>query len=248
MAVGTEPYWNALLFENLTHAILHELVRHVQVFGRVSPGHITQVLDTDLLALRMLLTRIVDQAHVAFQIGGTDVLLPEFHRRDLTIAVELAVLVGPLPVEALRRLAQVNCQNAVAGGGRFGDHRFDRSRIGIHVRDGRMQQATQLHVHFAGVLGGFGFREQILRNGTVLLVHVHGHGPLTAVAHHVGEQMLNQTGVGRFAGLHKFGHVLQEVVDALKLVVVHGIVLGELELLQTHVLLGHEAGHVQRAE
>ena len=60
--------------------------------------------------------------------------------------------------------------------------------------------------------------------------------------------MLDQAGVGRLAGLHQFGHVLQEVVDALELVVVHGIVLGELEFLQPHVLLGHETSHVQRAE
>ena len=60
--------------------------------------------------------------------------------------------------------------------------------------------------------------------------------------------MLHQTRIGRLAGTHQLGHVLQEVVDAFELVVVHGVVLGELELLETHVLLGHETGHVQRAE
>jgi hypothetical protein len=43
-------------------------------------------------------------------------------------------------------------------------------------------------------------------------------------------------------------HVLQEVVDALELVEVHRVVLGELELLEVHVLLGHIARHVERAE
>ena len=70
----------------------------------------------------------------------------------------------------------------------------------------------------------------------------------TAVAHHVGEQVLNETGVRGLAGAHEGGHVLQEVVDALELVVVHGVVLGELELLDVQVLLRDEAGHVQGAE
>ncbi len=248
MAVGTEPDRNALLFEDLAHAVLHELVRHVQVFGGVSAGHIAQVFDADLLALGMLLTRIVNEAHVAFQIGGTDVLVPELDRRDLTVAVEFAVLVGPLPIEALRRFTEVNRQNAVSCGGGLGDDRFDRRRIGVHVGHCGVQHATQLGVHLAGLLGGFGLREQILRNGAVLLVHVHGHGPLAAVSHHVMQQVLHETGIGRLAGLDQRRHILQEVVDAFQLVEVHGVVLGELEFLEAHVLLGHEAGHVQRAE
>ena len=248
MAVSAEPYRNALFLKNLTHAVLHELVRHVEVLGRVSPGHVAQMLDADLLALDVLLTRIVHQADIAFQIGGTHILLPELDRRDLAIAVELAILVGPLPIEALRRLAQVNRQNTVTGGDRIGDDRIDRGRISVHMRNRGVQHAAQLHVHLTGVLGGFGLREQILRHRAILLVHVHGHGPLAAVAHHVGQQMLHQTRIGRLAGLYQSRHVLQEVVDAFQLVVVHGVVLGELELLETHVLLGYETGHVQRAE
>ena len=107
---------------------------------------------------------------------------------------------------------------------------------------------AQLRVHLTGVLGGFGLRKQILGDGTILLVDVHGHSPLATVAHHILQQVLHQTGISGFAGLDQCGDVLEEIVDAFQLVVVHGVVLGELELLESQVLLGHEAGDVQRAE
>ncbi len=121
MAVGAEPHRNALLLQDAAHAVLHELVRHVQVLGRVSACDIAQVLDADLLAFGVLLAWIVDQADVAFQIGGSHVLLPELDRGNLAVAVEFAVLVGPFPVEALRRLAQMDGQDAMTGGSGLGD-------------------------------------------------------------------------------------------------------------------------------
>ena len=251
MAIGAEPHRNALFDENPLDAVLHELVRHVEVFGGVAAGHVAEMLDADLLALGVLGARIVHQAHVIFETGRPHVLLPEFDRRDLAVAVEFTVLVGPLPVEGDRRLTQMDGQDAVARRGGVGDDRLDLGGVaicGVHVRHGGVQQVAQLGVHLTGVLGGFGFREEVLGHGAVLLVHVHGHGPLAAVAHHVGEQVLDQAGVGRLPGGHQGGHVLEEVVDALQLVVVHRVVLGELELLQVHAPLGHETGHVQGAE
>ena len=111
-----------------------------------------------------------------------------------------------------------------------------------------MQHAAQLRVEFAGVLRRFGLRVQVLRHGAVLLVHVHGHGPLAAVAHHIVQHVLEQTRVGRLALADQVRDVLQEVVDALELVEVHRIVLRELEFLDVHGLLGHIARHVERAE
>ena len=251
VAVGTEPYRDALLNENLLDTVLHELVWHVEVLGGVAASHIAEVLDADLLALGVLGARIIHQAHVVLKTSRTHVLLPELNRRNLAVAVEFAILVGPFPVEGNRRLAQVDGQNTVAGSSGVGNNRLDLGGIavsGVHVRHGGVQHVAQLGVHFTGVLGGFGLREQVLGHSAVLLVHVHGHGPLAAIAHHVGEQVLHQAGVGRLSGSHQSGHILKEVVDALQLVVVHRVVLGELELLQVHVLLGHETGHVQGAE
>ena len=247
MAVGAEPHRDALFGQDAAHAVLHEPVRHVEVLGRVATRHIAQVLDGDLLALGVLGARVVDQAHVILQ-AGVHVLVPELDRRDLAVAVELALLVGPLPVEALRRLAQVDRQDAVAGGHALSHDLVDLRGIGEHACHLGVQHRAQLGVHRTGVLGGLGLREQVLGHGAILLVDVHGHRPLAAVAHHVGEQMLHQTGVGGLAGLDQRGHVLEEVVDALELVEVHRVVLRELELLEAHVLLGNETGHVQGAE
>ena len=247
-AVRAEPHRDALFGQDRAHAILHELVRHVQVLGRVAAGHVAQVLDADLLALGVLAARIVHEAHVILKVGGAHVLLPELDGRDFAVAVEHALGVGPLPVEALRRLAQVNRQDAVAGGDGLGDLVVDRRRVGVHVCHGSVQQVAQLRVHSARVLRGFGLREQVLRHGTVLLVHVQRHRPLASVTHHVGEQVLDQARVGRLSGTNQRGDILQEVVDALQLVEVHRVVLGELELLDAEVLLGDETGHIQRAE
>ena len=248
MAVGAEPYRNAFLDQDLLHAVLHELVRHIQVFGGVATGDIAQMLDGDLPALRMLGTRIVHQAHVAFQIGGTDILLPELLRCDLAIAMEHAVLVGPLPIEGDRRLAQMNGENTVTCRSGLGDDLIDVGTLGVHAGHCGVQHVAQLRVHLAGVLGRFGFREQILGHGAVLLVHVHGHGPLAAVTHHILQQMLHQAGIGGLAGCDQRGDILQEVVDTFQLVVVHGIVLRELEFLKPKILLGHETCDIQGAE
>ena len=89
---------NALFHQHATDAVLHELVRHVEILSGVVTDHITQMLDGYFASLRMFLTRIVHKTHIAFQIGGAHVLLPELDRRDLAVTVELVVLVGPLPV------------------------------------------------------------------------------------------------------------------------------------------------------
>ena len=186
VAVGTEPHRNALLDQNLLDAVLHELVRHVEVLGGVAAGHVAEVLNTDLLALGVLGARVVHQAHVVLKTGRPHVLLPELDRRNLAVAVEFAVRVSPLPVEGDRRLAQVDGQDTVASSSGLGNDLLDLGGVAfgsVHVRHGGVQQVTKLGVHLAGVLGGFGLREQILGHGTVLLVHVHGHGPLAAVAH-----------------------------------------------------------------
>ena len=62
------------------------------------------------------------------------------------------------------------------------------------------------------------------------------------------QKMLHQAGIRRLAGAHQRGDVLEEVVDALELVIVHRVILGKLKLLQPQVLLRDEAGDIQRAE
>ena len=66
--------------------------------------------------------------------------------------MEVAVLVGPLPIEALRRLAKMNRQHTMASSRRLRDNLINLRLIRVHMRDRGMQERAQLRVHLARVL------------------------------------------------------------------------------------------------
>ena len=246
VAVGAEPYWNTLLFENLTHAILHELVRHVSGIQSVSPGHYpsarcrssypSHAPDED----RRPSTRKLSNRRGTDYFARISTGVGSHHRGGTRRPCPVHS-----PVEALRRLAQVNRQNAVAGGGSLLWRLPIRSKsIGMHVRDG-CGRRRNLYVISPGVLGGFGFRETdpSERHRTL-----HTFMAMVTDRRRPSRRQADagSGGVGQLAGLHQFGHVLQEVVDARACRSTwHSS--GRTESLQPHIL-GHETSHAQRAK
>ena len=91
----------------------------VQVGDDPPLDDIAQVLHRESSADGARLSGVVNQAHVVLQ-GHGDKLLVEGFRCHALAAMELLLVVGPLPVESLGRVSQVGAQDGV----HIGHHLF----------------------------------------------------------------------------------------------------------------------------
>ena len=164
--------------------------------------------------------------------------------------MELLVLVRPLPVEALRRRAQVDAQDPVddlhdLGLGRAGGLKaFGRGRA-----DGPRALAklvAQDRVHPGRVRRALRLRHVALGDQAVLGHEGGEHVPLAAVA----GRRLQQEGDGAVVEVAVGGldDRLEEVVGALELVPEHRVVLRELEVLEPGLAHDADAQQVQPGE
>ncbi len=148
--------------------------------------------------------------------------------------MEVLVLVCPLPVEALRRRAQVNAQDPVddlhdLGLGRAGG--LQPAGRGRTDRPGPLAKlVAEGRVHPARVRRALGLRHVSLGNQAVLGHERGEHVPLAAVAGH----RVQQEGDGPVVDVAVRGldDRLEEVIGALELVPEHRVVLRELEVLE----------------
>ncbi len=109
--ITTEPDRLALL-EGLARDVLDQRHVDVEVGDRRSAEHVAQVLDGVGAARHAGRTRVVDQADVVVD-RQLHVLGRELLRGDHAVAVELAVLVDPLPIEPLGRGTEVDAEHAI---------------------------------------------------------------------------------------------------------------------------------------
>ena len=248
--VAAEPHRLAV-DDRLHRRLLGDGDVDVQVEHGVAADHVAEVLHRQGGALGVLGARVVDQAHVVGQVQR-HVAGEELLRRQGPDAVELLLVVGPLPVDAGGRGAQVDGQDAMD----VGDDGLacDLQLGGVHPQLRQLaqpvcaaaQHGLQHAVHPARVGGGLRLRHGLLGHHAVLAEQVHRHVPLTAVAEHRLEQEGDQPVVS--GGVGRLQHRLQEEVGPLELVPVHGVVLGELELLDPQLLLRSGTHEVQRSE
>ena len=202
------------------------------------------MLNANHLPLRMLLPGVINQADIIFQ-TSIHILLPEFLRSQDAVTMEITILVGPFPVKLGRGSSQMNSQNSVSSCQSISDNIVTAIRLLIHVSYSLAKNRTQLRIHLPRVLRRFRFWEKILRDGSILSINIHGHGPLTAVAHHISKQKLNQPGIIFLSLSDQRLNILQEVIDPLQLVKIHGVVLRELKLFQPQIFLGYKACNIQ---
>ena len=164
--------------------------------------------------------------------------------------MELPVLVGPLPVDLVRRGAEVDAEHPVdhaqdvrlLGPGRVG-----AAGAGLAHRLGSLpQQPAQRRVHPAGVGRALGLGHERLGHQAVLADDGHEHVPLAAVLGRRVEQ--ERDGPVVDVAVSRLDDRFEEVVGPLDLVPEHGVVLRELEVLEPHLLHGADAQQVEPGE
>ena len=162
--------------------------------------------------------------------------------------MELLVLVGPLPVDALGRGAQVDAEHAVDRPddlGLLSPGGLGAARGGClaHRLRALAELVAQDRVHPGGVGRALRFRHHCLRHEAVLGDDRGKHVPLATVAGHRLQQECHGPVIAVAVGGLDDG--LEKVVGSLDLVPEHGVVLGELEVLEAG--LAHDA-HAQKVE
>ena len=166
--------------------LLHQVDVDVEVFDDAALDDVAEVLDGEGAAVRAGGPRVVHQADVVVH-GQVDVGGGELLRRHLGVAVELAVLVGPLPGEAAGRRAEVDAEDAV-------DRLEDALLLGAEVvgggaaaeqvaqgPGGLAQLGGEDGVHAGGGGAALGLGHERLRHEAVLAHEVGEHVPLAAV-------------------------------------------------------------------
>ena len=200
----------------------------------------------------MLGARVVDEAHVLREIH-VHVALVELARGEDTVAVELAVIVTPLPLEGGRGLAQADDEDAPHVGQRglldladlfLGGTGLDER---AQLKGGATQDDLQAGVHGGGVAGGLGLGHRDLGDEAVLEVEGDRHVPLAAVGEHVAEQELQEATVELF-GLGGGDDIGEEEVGTLELVPEEHVVLRELKVLEAQAGARGRAQQVQGGE
>ena len=107
--VGTEPH-SLTSCDLCSRNALNLFNGGIQVANRTSTDDIAQVLDSFHRPLRVFRTGIINQTDVLAQVH-THVALVELVRSDLTIAMEVPLIITPLPVKAYGRLSQADNKN-----------------------------------------------------------------------------------------------------------------------------------------
>ena len=163
-----------------------------------------------------------------------------------------AILIAPLPLKRLRRLAQVDGRHAINHGHHFyfeGAQRGFGSAIGVHPAQfgGKFAQfGGDQPVHVARIGAAFGLRHHRFGYDAVLFDEVDEHVPLAAVLDGVFEQVGEQTAVYRLVG--RADDALQKEVRFFDFVPEHGVGLRQLKLLQAQFFHGRHAEQVQPGE
>ena len=210
------------------------------------------MVDRQGVALGVLGARVVDEAHVLREVH-VHVALVELARGEHAVAVELALVIAPLPLEGGRGLAQADDEDAPHVGQSglldledllLGGAGLDE---GAQLEGGAAQDDLQATVHGSGVAGGLGLGHRNLGDKAVLKVEGHRHVPLAAVGEDVAEQELQEATV-EFLGLRGGDDIGEEEVGALELVPEQHVVLRELEVLETQVGARGRAQQVQGGE
>ena len=210
------------------------------------------MVDRQGVALGVLGARVIDEAHVLREVH-VHVAGVELARGEHAVAVELARVVAPLPLEGGRGLTQADDEDAPHVSQRglldledllLGGTGLDE---GAKLEGGAAQDDLKAAVHGGSVAGGLGFGHRNLGDEAVLEVQGHRHVPLAAVGEDVAEQELQESAV-EFLGLRSGDDVGEEEVGALELVPEEHVVLRELEVLEAHAGACGRTQQVQRGE
>ena len=111
--------------------------------------HVAEVFDGVQLVVWLIRRRAVDETHHPVQVV-LHIALEELLRRDDAVAMEVVVLVAPLPRKLTRRFAQVDDQHAV-------DIRHHRS---LAVAQRLFRGALRMHAaQLGGILAQLGSNE-----------------------------------------------------------------------------------------
>ena len=245
--VAAHPDGHAVL-EHPHGDVLHDVDVDVQVGDAGAVHYVAEVLDGVGAVRRAGAAWVVDEADEILH-GSADVLLGEFEGRHLTVAVELAVLVLPLPIELGRRVAQVNAEDLVDGAESFllrVPHGAQAGLVGVEAADvaGALADlVVEAGIHTHGIAGALGLGHDGLRNDAVLAHEADEHIPLAAVAQGLPQEPGHDAVVNRPVGGLDDG--LKDVVGALHLVPEHDVALAELELLDVEDVAGLRAEQVE---
>ncbi|OPZ10875.1 MAG: hypothetical protein BWZ10_02287 [candidate division BRC1 bacterium ADurb.BinA364] len=176
----------------------------------------------------------------------------ELPGRHGAVAVELPVLVHPLPVELARRLAKMDRENAIdraqnlfLRGAQIG--RRGAGGFSVAQNFGAFAQLfDDAGVHAAAVGGAFGFGHRGLGNQSVFLDNVDEHIPLAAVVDRVREKERHRSVVHRPVG--GLDDRLEEIIGALDFVPEKRVILAEFEILEFHFAHRADAAQIESGE
>ena len=166
--------------------------------------------------------------------------------------MKLPILILPLPVKPLRRIAQVDTQDPI--------HRLQSFRLGLpHPRNARFLREQiadvarplphliiQTGVHPRRIARTFRFRHRRLGNNAVFPHQADEHIPLPAVPQRLPQQPSHHPVIHR--PVRGLNHRFQNVVGPLQLVPEHHIVLAELKILDLQQIPGFRPKQVQPGE
>lgn len=248
--VAAEPDDFAAL-DGLDGGLLHDVHFNVEVADGMAAHHVAEELHGVHLLVGFVLGRGVDQTDVVVKVDAHEFLVELLRGHD-TFAVEFAFLIAPLPHEFRGRSAHVDGKDVVelldhfAFLGSQGGDLF-AFLVGFPQSAGEFfQLAGEDAVHGAGGAAAVALGIDRLGNETVLLDQIDHHVPLAAVAQRIAEKVLDKTAVGLL--FHRLKDGFEEVVGLFQFVPEHRVSLGELELVDVHLLDGFHPESVQSGE
>jgi len=109
--VAAEPDGFAVL-KGFHSDFLHKVGFDVEVFDDIPADDVAESIDGEGTADRAGFTGVIDEADVIID-GDGHVFLGELFGSHLTVAVEVLILVMPLPIEGLRRRAEMDGKHSV---------------------------------------------------------------------------------------------------------------------------------------
>ena len=100
--------------KSLEREVLEIVDGHVEVLGWITANNVTEMLDREHATWLMFATWISDEADVILKMTWTNVLLPELGWSHLAIAMEVAIIVGVLPVKVCWWNTKMNVEHSVS--------------------------------------------------------------------------------------------------------------------------------------
>ena len=178
--------------------------------------------------------------------------LVELMRSDLAVAVEVTLIITPLPVKTHGRLTQAYNENLPHISQNLATLSIDffstcTSGNGLAQTKGtNVEYCAQARVHWARVGRCLTFRHDFLGHQAILHIDRNSHIPLATIAQNIAQQELNQTAVNRL--IRSGNDVGQEPVGAFELIPEEYVALRELEVLDPQAFARPRAQEVQRGK